>query len=98
MQGKAVLGDNVELRVSGKTDVNKIGGAIAKYLREVPAIELSAMGEAAVNIAVKGIIMAQSYLAAENRRMSYSMGFATRFDDAMQKDVTIILFSIKIDA
>lgn len=86
----------VELKVSHKTHPNKLGGAIAKYLKEVPTVCITAMGETAVNIAVKSIIVAQSFLAYEANGLDIRMGFGTRQDDVLDKEVTIIVFYVTL--
>jgi len=50
------------VRVSGTTPVTKLAGAIAHSLRSGPKCMVSAIGAAAVNQAIKGIITARSYL------------------------------------
>lgn len=85
----------VELKVSGKTTPQKLGGAIAKYLKEVPSVYLTAMGETAVNAAVKGIIVAQSYLALEAHELDIKFGFDLRNDEQLGKEVTIVVFYVK---
>ena len=84
------------LRVSGKTQPNKLGSAIAKYLKEVPSVQLTAMGEAAVNVAVKGIIIAQSFVAYEANELQLKIGFDTRYDATLGKEVTVIVFYIQL--
>lgn len=84
-----------ELKVSGKTTPGKLGGAIAKYLREVPSVYLTCMGEAAVNSAVKGIIVAQSFIAMEAKELELRLGYDMRHDEALDKNVTIVVFYVK---
>lgn len=87
---------NIELKVSRNTHPNKLGGAIAKYLKELPIVRMTAMGETAVNTAVKGIIVAQSFLAYEAKDISTSFGFETRYDENLGKEVTIIVFYLTL--
>ena len=86
----------VELKVSSKTHPNKLGGAIAKYLKEAPSVYLTAMGETSVNIAVKSIIVAQSFVAYEANELDIKIGFDMRYDEALEKEVTIIVFYLKL--
>lgn len=88
--------EKVELKVSSKTHPNKLGGAIAKYLKEVQSVSLTAMGEASVNAAVKGIIVAQSFVAYESNEIAIRLGFDTRFDEALGKEITIIVFYLRL--
>lgn len=52
-------------KIASKSDPNKIAGAIAGVLREQkePALELQAVGAAAVNQAVKAVAIARGFLA-----------------------------------
>lgn len=84
------------LKVSGKTQPNKLGSAIAKYLKEAPSVQMTAMGEAAVNVAVKGIIIAQSFVAYEANELQLKIGFDTRYDEMLGKEVTVIVFYIQL--
>ncbi len=84
-----------ELRVSAKTVINKLGGAIANYLNETPQIIVLAMGNAAVNNAVKGIIIAQSFLASSALDFSLKVGFRNSTDSKDGREVTAIAFHLK---
>lgn len=81
-----------ELRVSGKTPPHKLGGAIVKYLDEVPKIVLLSMGDAAVSQAVKGVIVAQSFLASSALDFNIKMGFRNSVDSAEGNEITAVAF------
>ena len=83
-----------ELKVSGTTVPSKLGGAIVKYLNETPKVILLAMGDKAVGQAVKGVIVAQSFLASSALDFSLKVGFKTNKDLRNEKDVTVIAFYI----
>lgn len=85
-----------ELKVSGQTNPNKLGGAIVKYLSEVEKVEVRAMGGKAVNQAVKGIIVAQSYLASEAQELNVKFGFRNKFDEDLQKEITFVVFYLTL--
>lgn len=89
---KNSMKDFVELRVARNTQPGKLGGAIVKYLKEVPTVRLAAMGEASVNVAVKSTIVAQSFLAYEAKDIVIKLGFDTRYDDTLDKEVTVVMF------
>lgn len=90
------MGRITELKVSGTTHPNKLGGAIVKYLKEVPEICLTAMGDRPVNNAVKGLIVAQSYVAYEAKKLDIRIGFKNRHDGQKNKEVTIIVFYVTL--
>ena len=52
------------MKVKKTTDVKKLAGAIAVAVREKGSAELQAIGAAAVNQAVKAVIIARSFLIA----------------------------------
>ncbi|MEY8366108.1 stage V sporulation protein S [Anaerovoracaceae bacterium 41-7] len=54
-----------KMKVKGNTDVKKLAGAIAGFIREEGKAELQAIGAAAVNQAVKAVITARGYLISE---------------------------------
>lgn len=81
-----------ELKVSGTTTPSKLGGAVVKYLNETPKIILLAMGDKAVGQAIKGIIVAQSFLASSALDFTLKAGFKTNRDLRDEKEVTVIAF------
>ena len=83
-----------ELRVSGVTSPNKLGGAIVKYLHETPKIIVLAMGDKAVSQAVKGVIVSQSFLASSALDFSLKIGFKVNKDIKSGKEVTVIAFYV----
>lgn len=58
------------IRVSGKMEANKVGGLIAGYIRDGVETEAQAIGAAAVNQAVKGIIIARGLLAQVGKTLT----------------------------
>ena len=88
--------ETTELKVSGSTHPNKLGGAITKYLKEVPSVCVTAMGDRAISKAVKGLIVAQSFLAYEATGLDIRIGFDNRYDAGLDKEVTVIVFYVKL--
>jgi len=83
-----------ELKVAGTTLPSKLGGAIVKYLNEVPKLSLLAMGDKAVSQTIKGVIMAQTFLASSALDFNIKMGFKINKDEKSDRDVTVIAFYI----
>ncbi len=54
------------LLVSATSNTHKVAGAIASTLREKPQVAVQAIGAAAVNQAVKAIILARSFLERDD--------------------------------
>jgi stage V sporulation protein SpoVS len=88
-------GTNPELKVSGTTIPSKLGGAIVKYLEEAPEVVVAAMGDQAVSKAVKGIIVAQSFLSASAREFKMKLGFRNNKDTRADREVTVIVFCLE---
>ena len=68
----------MELKVSSKSDVKKVAGAIAKSVRnrkENEEITIQAVGAGAVNQTVKSIGIAREYLNNEGFDISTSINF-----------------------
>lgn len=85
----------VELKVSGRTDPNKLGGAIVKTFDEgVEAITVKAMGAEAVNQMQKGIIVANQYLSPRAKRLDILPGFDIK--EELGKEVTLIFSRLTI--
>ena len=56
--------DNTEiLKVSSKSDVNKVAGAIAGMIHEVGTAEIQVIGAGALNQAIKAIAVARGFVA-----------------------------------
>ena len=51
------------LKVSSKSDANKVAGALANVLREKSSVEIQAIGAGALNQAIKGIAIARGFVA-----------------------------------
>ena len=68
----------MELKVSSKSEVKKVAGAIAKSVRsrkENEEITIQAIGAGAVNQTVKSIGIAREYLKPEGFDISTSINF-----------------------
>jgi stage V sporulation protein S len=60
--GVTRVGEQIELRVAGRSEASRVAGAIAKYFQEGGEVYLSAIGAGAVNQAVKSICLARGML------------------------------------
>ena len=63
------------MKVKKTTDVKKLAGAIAGAVREEGSTELQAIGAAAVNQAIKAVIVARSYLIASGIDITITPSF-----------------------
>lgn len=93
----STLDENVyELRVAARTPTAELASAISHAVYDGKAVRLRAIGAGAVNQAVKGLIVAQSYVAQRGTALSFRPGFVTvglGKDDA-KEDRTAIVFNV----
>ena len=57
------------LKVSSKSDSNRVAGALANVLREQSSVEIQAIGVGALNQAIKGIAIARGYVAPSGKNL-----------------------------
>lgn len=57
------------LKVSSKSDANKVAGALANVLREKNSVEIQAIGAGALNQAIKGIAIARGFVAPSGKNL-----------------------------
>ena len=57
------------LKVSSKSDANKVAGALANVLREKKSVVLQAIGAGALNQALKGIAIAWGFVAPSGKNL-----------------------------
>lgn len=83
------------LRVKGATNVSSLGSVIAHGVYDNKPPVLRAIGAAAVNQAMKAIIIAQSYVGAKGLRLLVIPGFAdVEMDDGV---ITAIVLRLKVE-
>ncbi len=57
------------LKVSSKSDSNRVAGALANVLRDVNKVEIQAIGAGALNQAIKGIAIARGFVAPSGKNL-----------------------------
>lgn len=88
-EGRAIL------KVSAKTPVASLAGAITKTLDEVPIVELQAIGAGAVNQAVKGAAKSRGFIAMRGRDLILRPGFDDVMIDGEEKTRIILVCSMQ---
>lgn len=84
--------DDKYLRVSGGSNAQSVGSAIAHALYENPTVKLRAVGASAVNQAVKAIAIARGYVAPRGLDLTCKPGFTTV--DSRDGEISAIVFTI----
>ena len=57
------------LKVSSKSDSNRVAGALANVLREQSSVEIQAIGAGSLNQAIKGIAIARGFVAPSGKNL-----------------------------
>ena len=85
---------NKVLKVSSKSKVNKVAGAIMKSFKEDGIVEMQAIGAGAVNQAIKSYALARIFALQENRDIILTADF---IEVEVDKDVlrTVMKFYIE---
>lgn len=81
------------LRVSGNSRPNALAGAVAALLRTQQAVEIQAIGPAAVNQSVKALAIARGYLAGNGIDLSVQPEFIKL--DVDREERTAIRFVVR---
>ena len=63
------------IKVSSKSDPNKVAGALANIFREKEKAEMQAIGAGALNQAIKGIIIARGFVAPSGKNLVCTPAF-----------------------
>lgn len=73
------------LKVSSKTQVTKLAGAIASFIREEGKVELQAVGAGAINQAVKAVAVARGFVIASGLELVLIPSFSIIEVDGEEK-------------
>jgi stage V sporulation protein SpoVS len=84
-----------EFRVSSKSEVGKVAGAIAKSISDGYSVIVKAIGAGAVNQMVKSCIVARGMVASNGKDLYFSMGFDN--ESINQEKYTCIKFFSKVE-
>ncbi len=78
------------LKVSSKSNPNKVAGAIAGVLSKSDQVELQAIGAGAVNQAVKSVAIASRFLGEQGTKISMVPGFVEiQIGEEMRTGITL---------
>jgi len=84
------------LKVSSKSNPNKVAGAIAGVISKNEQVELQAIGAGAVNQAVKAVAIASRFLREQGTRVYMVPGFVEiQIGEEMRTGITIKIVSEK---
>ena len=73
------------IKVSSKSNPNKVAGALANTLREKESVEMQAIGAGALNQAIKAIAIARGFVAPSGKNLVCIPAFSNILIDNEEK-------------
>lgn len=83
------------LKVSSKSDANKVAGALANVLREKQSVEIQAIGAGALNQAIKGIAIARGFVAPTGKNLICIPAFSDIVIDGEERTAIKLIIEAK---
>jgi len=83
------------LKVSSKSDANKVAGALANVLREKSVVEIQAIGAGALNQAIKGIAIARGFVAPSGKNLICIPAFSDIVIDGEERTAIKLIVEAK---
>ncbi len=83
------------LKVSSKSDANKVAGALANVLREKSSVEVQAIGAGALNQAIKGIAIARGFVAPSGKNLICIPAFSDIVIDGEERTAIKLIVEAK---
>ena len=83
------------LKVSSKSDANKVAGALANVLREKSTVEIQAIGAGALNQAIKGIAIARGFVAPSGKNLICIPAFSDIVIDGEERTAIKLIVEAK---
>jgi stage V sporulation protein SpoVS len=90
--------EEIIFRVSNDTNSKDLGGSISRELSNNKTVKIKSIGKIALNNAVKGIIIARSYLLSSgNKDMSIKPYFETKINsEEFDGELTLIVHELNL--
>ncbi|MBQ1812635.1 MAG: stage V sporulation protein S [Bacilli bacterium] len=83
------------LKVSSKSDANKVAGALANVLKEKSSVEIQAIGAGALNQAIKGIAIARGFVAPTGKNLICIPAFSDIMIDGEERTAIKLIIETK---
>jgi len=83
------------LKVSSKSDANRVAGALANGLREKQSVEIQAIGAGALNQAIKGIAIARGFVAPSGKNLICIPAFSDIVIDGEERTAIKLIVEAK---
>lgn len=83
------------LKVSSKSDANRVAGALANVLKEKSSVEIQAIGAGALNQAIKGIAIARGFVAPTGKNLICIPAFSDIMIDGEERTAIKLIVESK---
>lgn len=83
------------LKVSSKSEPNRVAGALANVLREKQSVEIQAIGAGALNQAIKGIAIARGFVAPSGKNIICIPAFSDILIDGEERTAIKLIVEAK---
>lgn len=83
------------LKVSSKSDANRVAGALANVMREKSSVEIQAIGAGALNQAIKGIAIARGFVAPSGKNLICIPAFSDIVIDGEERTAIKLIVEAK---
>ena len=83
------------LKVSSKSDANKVAGALANVLREKTSVEIQAIGAGALNQAIKAVAIARGFVAPSGKNLICIPAFSDIVIDGEERTAIKLIVEAK---
>lgn len=83
------------LKVSSKSDPNRVAGALANVLRDKGNVEIQAIGAGALNQAIKGVAIARGFVAPSGKNLTCIPAFSDIVIDGEERTAIKLIVDAK---
>ena len=83
------------LKVSSKSDANKVAGALANVLRDKKSVEIQAIGAGALNQAIKAVAIARGFVAPSGKNLICIPAFSDITIDGEERTAIKLIIEAK---
>ncbi len=83
------------LKVSSKSDSNRVAGALANALHEKGSVQIQAIGAGALNQAIKGIAIARGFVAPTGKNLVCIPAFSNIVIDGEERTAIKLIVEAK---
>jgi len=83
------------LKVSSKSDPNRVAGALANVLRDKGEVEIQAIGAGALNQAIKGVAIARGFVAPSGKNLVCIPAFSDIIIDGEERTAIKLIIEAK---